>query len=329
MIAVRGRLQRCYHLRPLSAPTPAPSPLPIPDALSGQRLDAALHTLQPGLSRHAARRLCELGAIAIGGVTATPTDRVRTDDLVSNWPETQELSLALGMLVVHADDDVLVLCKPQGLAVHGGPLVADSVAARLERAFPGAGAGLGQRLDRGSSGLLLIGRTSEALRALGAAMEGGRIEREYLAIAAGVLSDDTRTIALPLRTTDEPRGDQPKVLVDDASGQPAVTHLTTLDRRGDCTLVRCRLETGRTHQIRAHLKAIGHPLLGDPRYGDAAANAKAKGTFGVDRPMLHATRLGFPHPRTGAAVEVTAPHPIDFLRVFRSLREKRATPPPA
>ncbi|MBK8099422.1 MAG: RluA family pseudouridine synthase [Planctomycetes bacterium] len=313
----------------MSAPTSAPSPLLVTEALAGQRLDALLHAQQPELSRHAARRVCELGAIAIGGVTAAPTDRVRLDDLVTTWPQTQELSLALGMLVVFADDDVLVLCKPQGLAVHGGPLVDDSVAARLERAFPGAGAGLGQRLDRGSSGLLLIGRNAEALRALGAAMETGRIERDYLAIAGGVLADDARTVTLPLRTTDEPRGDQPKVLVDETAGQPAVTHLTTLDRRADCTLLRCRLETGRTHQIRAHLRAIGHPLLGDPRYGDAAANTKAKSTFGIDRPMLHATRLSFPHPRSDAQTEVQAPHPVDFARVFRSLRARRSNPPPA
>jgi 23S rRNA-/tRNA-specific pseudouridylate synthase len=183
---------------------------------------------------------------------------------------------------------------------------------RLE-ALP-AGAGLAQRLDRGASGLLLIGRDKAGLRELGLAMERGEIEREYVAVAAGEAAFDARTIDLPLYATDEPRGDRPKVVVDRERGQASVTHVRLLARGRGCSLLGVTLETGRTHQIRAHLAAIGHPLLGDPRYGDAEANRKARETHGIARVMLHALRLAFPG--KGGRVEVRASWEPDFARLL-------------
>lgn len=293
--------------------------LPIPESLANARLDAVLHAMQPQLSRTVARQLCELGAVAVDGVRAHATERPRAGSSLQFAAETVALTLQLGLPVQYADPDVMVLHKPAGLAVHAGPLVDDSVAQRLE-ALPGSG--LAHRLDRGTSGLLLVGCHAAALRSLAAAMAAGAIAREYLAIAAGVIADDERTIDLPLRATDEPRGNQPKVLVDRDHGQPAITHVHVRDRRADCTLLEARLETGRTHQIRAHLAAIGHPLLGDPRYGDAAANLKAHQTFGIDRPMLHSFRLRLPLPRDGDVIELQAMHEPDFARMFRSLRPR-------
>jgi RluA family pseudouridine synthase len=287
----------------------------VDDACAGERLDALLHGLA-GLSRAAARRLAAIGAVAVNGVRASGAGRVRSGDVVAWQPETQELALQLGVPVAFADGDALVVHKPPGLAAHGGPLVDDSLAARLQ-ALPGSG--LAHRLDRGASGLLLVGRSPRALAALALAMEQGRIERDYLAIAHGVLADDARTIDLPLYATDEPRGDRPKVIVDRERGQRAVTRLAVVARGKDCTLVRLSLETGRTHQIRAHLRAIGHPLLGDPRYGDAAANDRAHRTHGTGRPLLHGERLRFPQPTSGAPIEVRAFHEPDFARLFRTL----------
>ncbi len=287
----------------------------VPPGHDGSRLDALLHEVED-LSRKKARDLCAAGAVAVDNVRASAGDRVRAGQTVSFAAEHAELTLQLRIAVVFADPAVVVLHKPPGLAVHGGPLVDHSVAGALEHVLPGAG--LAQRLDRQASGLLLIGRDAQALKALGAAMERHAIDREYLAIVRGVIEGEARTIDLPLLVTDEPRGDRPKTIAD-PNGQRAVSHVTVEDRRKDSTLVRVRLETGRTHQIRAHLAAIGHPLLGDARYGDPHANAAANATFGVRRTMLHGTRLRFPAPGTGETVEVAAVHEPDFVRLFPGL----------
>ena len=297
------------------------SSLRVPAGQDGKRLDAAVHTLLQA-SRKQARDLITIGCVAVNGVLAEATTRLREGDLLGWYPEHHGLSLALGIPVVHADDDALVLHKPPRLAVHGGPLIDRSVADSLEEVLPGAG--LAQRLDREASGLLLVGRDAPALALLGKAMEAGEITREYLAIVAGVPGFERRTIDLPLRVTDEPQGDRPKTVVD-PEGQHAVSHVTVEMTRKDSALVRVRLETGRTHQIRAHLAAIGHPLLGDPRYGDPARNVAAKATFGVSRTMLHGARLTFPKPGTATLVTTEAMHEPDFVRLFPKLRERPAS----
>ncbi len=297
--------------------------LQIDPSLDGQRLDLAVHRLGDGLSRSMARRLCEIGAVALDDVRGAPGDRVRAGATIA-WNEVEVgTSLALGLPVVHADDSLLVVHKPPGLAAHGGPLVDDSVAARIELVFGGEGVGLVHRLDREASGLLALGRGRDALCALAAALESGAIRRSYLAGVHGRPERDAFEIDLPLRVLDEPRGDQPKTVVDEADGQPARSEIRVLGRTAQAALVEVRLHSGRTHQIRAHLAAVGHPLLGDPRYGDPAVNDAVRATYGVRRMLLHAAELCLPSPATGRTLELRAMHEPDFLRCFRSILRPR------
>lgn len=286
----------------------------------GRRLDALVREWS-GLSQSKARRLCAIGGVALNGVRREGTYRTRTGDVVSFDEELAPWSLRLDLPVVYAHADVLVVHKPPGLAVHSGPLVDVSVADRLQATVPKSG--LAHRLDRDASGLLLIGATPDALRALGEAMESGDVARTYEAIAVGELEADEQTIDLALRVTDEPRGDRPKTVVDE-DGLPSTSRVRVLGRRAGVTHVRVELETGRTHQIRAHMRAIGHPLLGDARYGDPDANARAKETYGVQRTMLHSAALRFPDPATGAEVRVVAVAEPDFARLFRTPRSADA-----
>jgi RluA family pseudouridine synthase len=300
--------------------------LAVDAAHDGWRLDALLQGVEceglGALSQKKAKSLCAIGAVAVDGVRADGTARLRAGSTVTFAAEHAALALQLGIAVAFADASVVVLHKPPGLAVHGGPLVDRSVADALAAHLPGAG--LAHRLDREASGLLLVGRGASVLQYLGGAMEHGTVEREYLAIVAGAFAPEQRTIDLPLRITDEPQGDRPKAVVDTAGGQRAVSHVTVVEQRAGASLVRVRLETGRTHQIRAHLAAVGHPLLGDPRYGDRNANDHARATFGTHRTLLHGERLRFPSPATGEPIEVTAAHEPDFVRLFPHLRARPA-----
>jgi 23S rRNA pseudouridine1911/1915/1917 synthase len=218
--------------------------------------------------------------------------------------------------IAYQDEHLLVIDKGPGLVVHPARGQREGTLSQLLADTAAGGdperAGIVHRLDRDTSGLLVVSRSEEAHRLLQAALAQRLIEREYLALVQGRPPARTGTIEAPIGRDERVRT---RMTVGGAHPREARTHFT-LDRPlGDTSLLRLRLDTGRTHQIRVHLQAIGHPVCGDPEYG-------APGVLGLKRQFLHATRLAFPHPLTGEPIEVRSPLPAD-LRHALALAEQR------
>jgi 23S rRNA pseudouridine1911/1915/1917 synthase len=209
--------------------------------------------------------------------------------------------------VVYEDADLLVVDKPAGLVTHPapghrGPTLAGALRGRAAGGPDPERAGIVHRLDRDTSGLLVVARSEEAHRALRAALQARAITREYLVLVEGRPPARTGTIDAPLGRD---RRVRTRMSTDTDVPREAVTHFEIERALPRTTLLRVRLETGRTHQIRAHLQAIGHPVVGDPEYG-------TPGRLGLERQFLHATRLAFAHPVTGEPVDVSSPLPPDL-----------------
>jgi 23S rRNA pseudouridine1911/1915/1917 synthase len=298
----------------------------IPPALSGERVDRAVALLS-GLTRAEVAELVRAGRVRLSGApVATRSRRVAGGedlevDLPSPGPRAGiDPDPGVDVHVVHADDDIVVIDKPAGLVVHpgaghgAGTLVHGLVARFPDLADAGAGdpdrPGIVQRLDKGTSGLLVVARTSAAHRSLVAQL-GGRggprsLERRYLALVMGSVDADVGEVEAPMGRSER----DPTRMAVTRHGRSARTAYR-VERRYQrplaATLLECRLETGRTHQIRVHMSAIGHPVAGDPRYGAAAAPELALG-----RPFLHACGLAFDHPRTGERVSFSSPLPPDL-----------------
>ena len=222
-----------------------------------------------------------------------------------------------GLNIVWKDEHLLVVDKPAGLVVHPARGHREGTLSQM-LAGPAAGgeperAGIVHRLDRDTSGLLVVACSEEAHRLLQAALRERLIEREYLALVEGCPPARTGTIEAPI-------GRHPRIrtrmAVDGVGGREARTHFTLERTLRDVSLLRLRLDTGRTHQIRVHLQAIDHPVCGDPEYGTS-------GMLGLARQFLHATRLSFPHPITGEQVDVSSPLPADLREALERAEGER------
>jgi 23S rRNA pseudouridine1911/1915/1917 synthase len=310
----------------------------IPNALDGERVDRAV-ALLTGLTRAEVTDLVDRGAVTIDERAVTVRGRrVRTGqrlavDVPAAAPEvvlSGDDSVEFG--VVFVDDDVIVVDKPAGLVVHpgAGNRTGTLVQGLLAR-FPDLGVlgdeeegtedrpGIVHRLDKGTSGLLIVARTVEARRSLVAQLMARDVHREYATVVIGAVEGDEGIIDAPLGRS----GRDPTRISVDASGRDARTRYR-VERRfmepAPATLLECRLETGRTHQIRVHLAAIGHPVLGDERYGrDLAMVLGGWRPLTGARPFLHARRLAFTHPRHGDLRTFTSPLPADLLEVLDGL----------
>jgi len=296
----------------------------VPRALDGQRVDRVVAMLT-GLPRSEVADLVEGGRVRLAGITVdTRSHRVAEGDEVEvDLPppadDRPQPDADVDVPVVHEDEDVLVVDKPAGLVVHpgagqsSGTLVHGLLARYPEIADVGDAArpGIVHRLDKGTSGLMLVARSPRAYADLVGQLKSRTVERRYLALVAGEVAEGKGVVDAPVgRSTRHPT----RMSVT-TRGKPARTRYEVLERYTDpvqATLLECRLETGRTHQIRVHLAAIDHPVLGDTRYGRGQA-------LPMNRPFLHAHDLSFDHPGDGARRRFRSPLPADLEAIRERL----------
>lgn len=295
-----------------------PLKLTVTPTMKG-RIDKQLGHHFKQFSRSQLQRWIENGHVTVNGQVVKPKYKLAAGDQITIKPEKpKKINLEpenIPLDIVYEDDDVIVVNKPQGMVVHPAPghpdhtlvnaLLYHSPLSTINGEFR---PGIVHRIDKDTSGLLMVAKNDMAHRSLAAQLKAKTNEREYVALVHGVIKEDRGTIDAPLGRSRKDRKKQAVV----ADGRHAVTHFKVLKRYRHYTLVSCRLETGRTHQIRVHMKYIGHPLAGDPLYGP-------RKTLPGHGQYLHARLLGFKHPRTGKQMTFTAPLPDYFRRMLDKL----------
>ena len=297
--------------------------LPVPEGLAGERADVGIARLL-GLSRSAAADLCSAGAVALDGRPIAKSDRLVADawlEVTLPEPEVQrEPEPVEGMRIVFDDDDIVIVDKPVGVAAHPspgweGPTVVGGLAAagyRISTSGAAERQGIVHRLDVGTTGLMVVAKSESAYSDLKRQFKDRSVTKVYRAIAQGHLDPLTGTIDAPIAR--HPSADYKMAVV--SGGRPSVTHYETLEAFPHASLLEIDLETGRTHQIRVHMAAMRHPLVGDTTYG---ADPTLAARVGLTRPALHAARLEIAHPSTGELVVVESPDPPDFAEALRRL----------
>lgn len=292
---------------------------------AGQRADSLLARRLEGLTRSAAARLLEEGRVTDRGRPAAKNLRVQPGQVLEvTLPEPEEPEARpqnIPLDVVYEDRDVIVVNKPTGMVVHPAPghpdgTLVNALLYHCGESLSGVGGqkrpGIVHRIDRDTSGLIIAAKNDAAHLALAAQLADHTLARTYECLSVGSFRQDSGTVNAPIGRS---RSDRKKMAVV-AGGRPAITHWEVLARYPGVTHLRCRLETGRTHQIRVHLAYIGHPILGDTVYGNR------KPVPGLTGQCLHATGLRFLHPRTGRPVELTCPRPEEFERMLTKLQKR-------
>jgi 23S rRNA pseudouridine1911/1915/1917 synthase len=291
----------------------------------GLRLDVCVGAHPEVGSRAAAQRLIDQGRVSVAGEPRPKRHRLAAGDVVTVElaeapPETGPVQVPHS--VVHEDDHLLVVDKPAGVVVHpapgySGPTLAQALAGRARGGPDPERAGIVHRLDRETSGLLLVAKSEEAHGALQRAIRERRVERSYLALVEGHPDAASGTIDAPLGR-DRARRERMSTRTDEP--RQAVTHFERLEALPRTTLLAVALETGRTHQIRAHMEAIGHPVCGDPQYGGARSGER----LGLARQFLHAAGLRLEHPVTGERLALESPLPADLAAALERARAEQA-----
>jgi 23S rRNA pseudouridine1911/1915/1917 synthase len=284
----------------------------VPPEAAGERLDQFL--AGPMGSRARAQRAIDAGRVRVDGAARPKRHVLAGGERVAVEPEDprpEEAAAPAPFRVVYEDDDVLVIDKPAGVVVHPARghrqgTLAQALAGRAGGGEDPDRAGIVHRLDRDTSGLLVVARNEAAHAGLRRALRRREVEREYLALVQGAAPARSGTIDAALGRD---RRVRTRVSTDTDAPRTAVTHFVVERALPSATLLRVRLQTGRTHQIRAHLEAIGLPVAGDPEYGRA-------GLFGLERQFLHATRLAFAHPADGRWLQFESPLPEDLVEAL-------------
>src|SRR5699024_2722211 len=287
------------------------------------RLDKVVTNIFTDYTRSQLKKMIDDGNIKVNGDVKKANYKVNLgDEITFDKPEVKKLSLEpenIPLDIVYEDDDVIVVNKPQGMVVHPAPghpdhtlvnaLLYHSPLSTINGTFR---PGIVHRIDKDTSGLLMVAKNDLAHQSLAEQLRNKTNKREYLALVYGQIKEDEGTIDAPL-------GRNPQDLKKQAvvkGGRHAVTHFKVIKRYDNFTLVKCILETGRTHQIRVHMKYIGHPLVGDPLYGP-------RKVIGKNGQFLHAALLGFKHPRTGKEMVFEAPLPENFQKMLDKLDKQQ------
>ena len=288
------------------------------------RLDKYLAEQFPEQTRSYLQKLIKEGQVLVNGKTVKSGYQLSKGDEVSvTIPEPKELDVEpqkMDLDIVYEDEDVILINKPKGMVVHPASghttdTLVNGLLYHCKDNLSGingvARPGIVHRIDRDTTGILIVCKNDMAHNSIAAQLKEHSINRRYRALVHGNLKEDTGTVEGPIGRHPV---DRKKMAINERNGKPAVTHYTVLERFGNYTLIECKLETGRTHQIRVHMTSIGHPLVGDEVYGPAKCPFKLQGQ------CLHAMVLGFVHPRTGEYMEFSADLPEYFEDLLKKLR---------
>ncbi len=291
---------------------------------AGERIDRFLDGVMEDFTRSHLQKLIHDQCVTVNGGHVKPSYKMREGDRVTvTVPEVKETDILpepIALSIVYEDADMLVVDKPQGMVVHPaagnetGTLV-NALLAYCGDTLSGINGekrpGILHRIDKDTSGLLMVAKNDKAHQSLAAQIKAHSLTRAYLALVHGGFREDSGTIALPIGRHPH---DRKKMAVTEKNARSAVTHYFVKERFSGYTLVECRLETGRTHQIRVHMSYRGHPIVGDPVYG------VKKEPFSLNGQLLHAWQIGFIHPTSGKYMEFQSPLPAYFEKVLKRLR---------
>lgn len=292
---------------------------------AGVRIDRYLSEKNEELSRSYLQKLLKEQQVSVNGRAVKANYKVQADDQIQvQLPDLVQpdiLPEEIPLDILYEDDDLMVINKPKGMVVHpsaghtSGTLV-NAILAHCGENLSGINGvmrpGIVHRIDKDTTGALLVCKNDAAHRNLAEQLKEHSIKRRYRAVVRGNLKDDEGTIEGPIGRHPT---DRKKMAINRKNGKEAVTHYKVLERFGDCTYIECRLETGRTHQIRVHMTSIGHPLLGDEVYGSG------RNPYHLQGQALHAMILGFEHPSTKEYMEFIAPLPEYFVKLLNKLRK--------